>query len=128
MPSNKSPGIDLISMQVLKDSLPIILPALTDIINCSLTTSIFPDAWKKSVLIPLQKEGDHEIASNNSSLSLLVVASKVCEKIALNQFSEYLTTRRKLTPNQSGNKKHHSTETLNIAVTDAMMIFNPNLL
>ena len=108
MPSNKSPGIDLISMQVLKrlkDSLPIILPALTDIINCSLTTSIFPDAWKKSALILLQKEGDHEIASNNSPLSLLVVASKVCEKIALNQFSEYLTTRRKLTPNQSGNKK-----------------------
>ena len=88
-------------MQVLKDSLPIILPALTDIINCSLTTSIFPDAWKKSVLIPLQKEGDHEIASNNSSLSLLVVASKVCEKIALNQFSEYLTTTRKLTPNHA---------------------------
>ena len=69
---SKSPGIDLISTQVLKDSLPIILPALTDIINCSLTASIFPDAWKKSVLISLQKEGDHEIASNNRPLSLLV--------------------------------------------------------
>jgi hypothetical protein len=88
-------------MQVLKDSLPIILPALTDIIHCSLTTSIFPDAWKKSVLIPLQKEGDHEITSNNRPQSLLVVASKVCEKIALNQFSEYLTTTRKLTPNHA---------------------------
>lgn len=121
MPSNKSPGIDQISTQVLKDSLPIILPALTDIINSSLTTSTFPDAWKKSVLIPLQKEGDHEIASNNRPLSLLVVASKVCEKIALNQFSDYLTTTRRLTPNQSGNKKYHSTETLNIAVSDAIL-------
>jgi hypothetical protein len=93
------------------------------VINCSLTTSIFPDAWKKSILIPLQKEGDHEIASNNRPLSLLVVASKLCEIIASNsQFSEYLTTTRKLTPNQSGNKNTmHSTETLNIAVTDAIL-------
>ena len=33
MPSNKSSGIDQISMRVLKDCLPTILPALTDIIN-----------------------------------------------------------------------------------------------
>ena len=63
----------------------------------------------------MQKEREHEIGSNK-------VASKVCEKIALNQFSEYLTTTGKLTPNQSGNKKHHSTETpCNVAVTDAIL-------
>ena len=53
-------------------------------------TSTFPDLWKISEVIPLLKEGDHEIASNNRPLSLLEVVSKVCEKVVLNQFSSYL--------------------------------------
>ena len=32
-------------------------------------TSTFPDLWKISEVIPLLKEGDHEIASNNRPLS-----------------------------------------------------------
>ncbi|CAB4031940.1 Hypothetical predicted protein [Paramuricea clavata] len=77
MPSNKSPGPDKIGMRVIKDCLPIILGPLTHMINCSLMTSTFPDLWKISEVIPLLKEGDHEIASNNRPLSLLEVVSKV---------------------------------------------------
>jgi hypothetical protein len=56
-------------------------------INFSLMTSTFPDLWKISEVIPLLKEGEHEIASNNRPLSLLEVVSKVCEKVVLNQFT-----------------------------------------
>ena len=62
MPSDKSPGPDRIGMHVIKDCLPIILAPLTHIINCSLTTNTFPELWKISEVIPLLKEGDHEIA------------------------------------------------------------------
>jgi hypothetical protein len=55
-------------------------------------TSTFPDLWKISEVIPLLKEGDHEIASNNRPLSLLEVVSNVCEKVVLNQFSSYSTS------------------------------------
>ena len=64
-------------MSVLKDALPCILPILTVIVNRSLLTSVFPSAWKKSEVVPLLKEGDHEIANNNHPVSLLPVASKV---------------------------------------------------
>lgn len=121
MPSNKSPGPDKISMRVIKDCLPVILGPLTDIVNCSLTTSMFPNEWKEAEVIPLLKEGDHEMASNNRPLSLLVVASKVCERIALEQFSSYLLRNDHLTCHQSGNKKHYSTETLNLLVTDHIL-------
>lgn len=121
MPSNKSPGPDKISMRIIKDCLPVILGPLTDIINNSLATSTFPDAWKTAEVIPLLKEGDHEEASNNRPLSLLVVASKICERIALQQFSSYLRRNGRLCAHQSGNKKHHSTETLNILVSDALL-------
>jgi hypothetical protein len=46
---------------LLKDCLPVILGPLTEIINCSLRTSTFPLAWKKAELIPIHKEGDHEV-------------------------------------------------------------------
>jgi hypothetical protein len=108
MPSNKSPGPDKISMRIIKDCLPVILGPLTDIINNSFTTSAFPESWKIAEIIPLLKEGDHEVAANNRPLSMLKVLSKICEKVALNQFSGFLNRTDRL----SSQQKYHSTETL----------------
>ena len=121
LPSNKSPGFDKVSMKVIRDSLPVILGPLTDIINCSFITSTFPDEWKIAEVIPLLKDGDKDQPANNRPLSLLVGASKICEKIALNQFISFLENNNKLTPYQSGNRQYHSTETLNISVNDMIL-------
>ncbi|CAB3987086.1 Hypothetical predicted protein [Paramuricea clavata] len=96
MPSNKSPGKDKVSMRVIKHSLPVILGPLTDIINCSLSSPSFPIAWKEAEVIPLLKDGNHEEASNNRPLSLLTFLSKICEKVALNQFGSYLMKNKKI--------------------------------
>ena len=56
-PSNKAPGYDKVSMAVIKDALPCILPTLTEIVNRSLMSSVFPSRWKESEVIPLLKEG-----------------------------------------------------------------------
>ena len=105
LPMNKSSGPDKISARVLKDCLHVILGPLTDIINCSILTSKFPDNWKEAEMIPILKDGDHEKAANNRPLSLLAVASKVLKRIVLNQFSADLTKNNRLTSHQSGNKK-----------------------
>ena len=55
MLSNKSPGPDIVSMN----------GPVTNIINCSFATSVFPDEWKLAEVIPILKDGDHEVASNN---------------------------------------------------------------
>jgi len=92
MPSNKAPGYnDRIPVFVIKDFLSHILPAIIVLINSSFRNSVFPKAWKKSEVVPHLKDGDHDIPSNNRPISLLPVLSKVTEKIALNQFTEYLT-------------------------------------
>ena len=93
---------DKVHARVIKDCLPVILGPLTEIINCSLLTSTFPAASKKAEVSPLKK-GDDEVASKNRSLSFLAVASKICEKIALNQFSSYLTNNNRSSSHQSGN-------------------------
>ena len=61
------------------------------------------------MLIPLLKDCDHELSCNNRPLSLLVLVSKICEKIVLKQFNRYLISKRRLTPHQSGNKKFYLT-------------------
>ena len=106
-------------MAVVKDALPAILPILTEIINSSLLTSVFPSPWKESEIVPIPNDGgDPEVANENRLVSLLPALSKICERVALNQFTEYATKRNCLSGHQSGNKKQHSTETLNILTSD----------
>ncbi|CAB4043286.1 Hypothetical predicted protein, partial [Paramuricea clavata] len=120
-PLNKAPGADKINTQLIKDPLEVILDPATDIINCSLMTSTYSSMWKIAEVVPLHKEGDPQIASNNRPISLLSSWSKICDKVALNQYTEHLINHRLLTEHQSGNRKKHSTETLNIAVTDMLL-------
>ena len=54
-------------------------------------------------------------------LSLLNAVSKICERAALNQFKAYLMRNKLLSSQQSSNKKQHSTETLNLLITDLLL-------
>ena len=85
-------------------------------------TSTYPSIWKLAEVIPLHKEGDHEVASNNRPISLLATLSKyVANWSLLSQFKEYLIKRNLLSIHQSGNRGNHSTETLHVAVTDCLL-------
>ena len=44
--------------------------------------------------------------------------SKVAERIPLAQFNNFLRQKKRHTCHQSGNRKHHSTETLSLLVSD----------
>ena len=87
----------------------------------SLLSSVFPASWKISEVVPLPKNGDLELANNNPPVSLLPAMSKICERVALNQFMAYMKSRKRLTEHQSGNKAQHSTEKLNVMMTDKFL-------
>ena len=120
-PFHKAPEPDKISFRFLKDSLNVILHPLTDKIYWSLRSSKYPSNWKLTEVISIHKDGDHEVASNNRRISVLAALSKVCDEVVLNQFTAYLTERKLLSKNQSGNRKNHSTETLNVAFTESLL-------
>ncbi len=84
-------------------------------------TSTYPSIWKLAEVIPFYKENDHEVASNNRPISLLANLSKICDKVVLSQFIEYLIKRNLLSKHQNGNRENHSTETLHVAVTDSLL-------
>ena len=52
---------------------------------------------------------------------MLTVASKICEKITLQQFSNYLQRNGLLNKHNSGNRKYHPIETLNIMISDYLL-------
>ena len=118
MPSNKSPGIDKVSINVLKDCLTVVSEPLTDLINLSFTSNTFPTVWKIAEVVPHVKERDPESANNYHPICLLVANFKICEKIVCNQLTSYLEWVSRLSSHQSGNRRKHSTETLNLMVTD----------
>ena len=50
-PSNKTPGLDKVTARVLKDSLPITLSAITNLVNTSFFLNTFAQVWKSAEVI-----------------------------------------------------------------------------
>ena len=121
MSTNKAPGIDKVPIRVINDCLPAILPLFTSIIYAAFYFSTFPSRWKISEVTPILKEGDHQIPNNNRPITLLTVLSKGCERAAHDQLVSYLSTKKRLTAQQCGNRKWNSTETSLIQTTDSIL-------
>ena len=96
--NSSSFGLDLIDTKVIKLIRPAIVPALTHIINLSLSTSKFPQFWKNAKIIPLHKKDDQLNPKNFRPVAILPVFSKVLERVVFNQIVEYLSSNSLLHP------------------------------
>ena len=56
LPSNKAPGADKVTARILKASLPVTLPRLTNLINCPFRSGIFAESWKLTEVVPCIKD------------------------------------------------------------------------
>ena len=117
--NSKSAGKDDIDTYILKVSRPFILPALTRIINLSITTNKFPDKWKISKIIPLHKKDDKTLAKNFRPVALVPVASKVLERAVHVQLVHHLEEENLLHPSHHGYRSHHSTTTALLEMYDS---------
>lgn len=54
---------------------------LSIIFNKSLSSGVFPSTWKKSLIVPIFKSGNHENVCNYRPISILVTFAKVFEKV-----------------------------------------------
>ena len=119
--SNKALGCDRVSARVLKDSLPVILPSITSIMNYSFYTGTFVRAWKIAEVTPILKSGNSEDPSNNRPISPLAILSKVSERLANGKFFDYFTANKILAKTESGDQKLYSTETAVLCATDELL-------
>ena len=121
-PMKTSPQ-DPIPAVLLKPCLGELLPALTVLVNASLSTASM-DGLKDTVITPLLKKAglDPEALKNYRPISNILYLSKLIERGVLIQFNDHLTLTDAHTPNQSGYKPKHSCETLLIRVTNDIFV------
>ena len=70
-------GIDGISTGSWKEVQEVLIKVLIPFLNGIVDTSIYPQAWTTSVIIPLHKTGDINNTDNYCGISLLSVMSKI---------------------------------------------------
>ena len=121
LPSNQAPSCNKANAKILKDSLPVIVPIVTSLINNSFSSNSFPHSWKKAEVVPIPKCGESEEPANTRPISLLPILSKVCERAAHSQFVNFLDSNNIIHHLQSGNRKFHSTVTALLDFTDELL-------
>ncbi len=118
--NTNSVGSDSISLQHLRDSLPVIVHYLTTIINTSIVTGNFPSAWKHGTVTPIFKSDDRNNVNNYRPISLLPILSKVLKKIVAQQLSAFHESKQILSKTQHGFRPQLSTETVLLTLTNKL--------
>ena len=103
-------GFDNINMNLVKESINLIIKPLAHIFNLSLSSGIVPDQMKIARVIPLFKSGDKSTFTNYRPISILPAFSKILERIVYNRILSYLNERNILSDSQFGFRKNHLTE------------------
>ena len=110
-------GEDGIPQRVIVNAMPIISSFLVKPFNSSLISNVFPSLLKRANIIPLKKNKTPSSSSEFRPIALLCFLSKMLEKIAHAQLSEYLETNRILDPYQTGFRRFNSTQTALLKLT-----------
>lgn len=111
-------GNDGISIKMIKICLPFLTPFITLIVNKCITSGKFPVAWKKSLVIPLNKINKPENLSDLRPINILPALSKIVEKAIYEQIYLYVTDNKILPEHQSGFRQNYSTTSALLKVTD----------
>ena len=111
--ASKSCRLDPIPTGLVKDNISILAPVIADIVSLSITTGVFPSAFKNALVSPLLKKTSLDQNELNSyrPVSKLSFVSKIAEKVVAARFSNHLTDNGLYEQMQSAYRPHHSTET-----------------
>ena len=91
---------------------------LSDLINLSFTTGVFPSALKVAKVVAVYKnKGSPLLCSNYRPISLLSNIDKIFEKILYERLQSFLTKNKILYPQQFGFRKSYSTSHAVLSIT-----------
>ena len=76
---NSKQDINSISISIFKENSAILSHIIADLINLCFQSGIFPNIFKKAIVLPLFKSENPEIMSNYRPISILPTISKIIE-------------------------------------------------
>jgi len=108
----KSCTLDPIPTFLLKESIDVLLPYMTVMINATLQTGYMPATQKHAIVKPLLKKPWLEPTElkNYRPVSNLTFVSKIVEQIVVKQWVDFLQSNNLMPRLQSAYRRHHSTE------------------
>ena len=123
---SKASGPDCIPVVVLKNCEPGLSYILAELFNKCLKECCFPDCWKVSSMVPVFKDVvDRSTAKNYHPVSLLLVVSKVFEKLVNNRIVDHLEKSDLFSDFQCGFRSSRSNADLLTVVSDRIAwVFN----
>ena len=119
--NSKSSGLDNMDTYIIKLIRPHIVPAITHIVNLSLSSSQFPTNYKIAKVIPLHKGKEAPMSQPKSyrPISILPVVSKVIERVVQTQITSYMNSADLFHQNHHAYRSFHSTTTAMLSMHDA---------
>ena len=88
--TKKATGLDSISAKFIRDGCSVIASPITHILDLSLSKSTVPKAFKEARVVPLYKKGGRGEVGNYCPVSILLVVSKIFERIVYDQLSKHI--------------------------------------
>ena len=121
---DKQCASDPLPTRLLKDSVDLLGPFLTEMFNRSMEQGTVPDAFKSAYITPLLKKPDLDPTEVKSyrPISNLSVQSKLLERLVARQLIDYLSAAGLLPDLQSAYRAHHSTETAVLKVLSDILL------
>jgi hypothetical protein len=113
-----SSGFDNLHSKIIKITCQYYIPALTHLVNLSLSEGFFPDELKIAKVIPLFKSGDPMNISNYRPISILPFLSKIYEKVIYNRMIKFIDKHSILYNFQFGFRNNHNTTMALITLID----------
>ena len=104
-----SPGIDNISNNIIKNIGAFIADPIAHIFNLSIEKSVYPKAFKLSVVVPIFKTGSKLHCNNYKPISLTTNLSKIFEKLLKSRIITFLNKCKFLSNRQYGFRDEYST-------------------
>lgn len=108
--SNKAPGFDLITAEIVKELPRKALTFLKKLMNAAVNLRYVPNAWKVAEVIMIEKPGKPiNEAKSYRPISLLPMISKLFEKLLLRRLMPIIDNKKLIPNHQFGFRTKHAT-------------------
>lgn len=108
--NNKSPGLDSITNELLKNGGDALNDSLLKLFRRLVILKGTPTEWNQGIIIPIFKKGDKKDLNNYRGITLTSCVSKIFNRIVCKEISNFLEDQNILSEVQGGFRKDHRCE------------------